>query len=108
MERRGKVRRILTSSDLVDAVFEVSLEDGVKVAVLKDAHLVQAAIQTDQRISSLDDKARNHFANLVAAIQPLGSILWVNPTHEVEGAISWLANGLPDEVWRRLSNVLRS
>lgn len=62
----------------------------VSKAVLKDLHLVEAALATDQIVISLDDRAQT--ALCVEASQ---EVTWVNAVAEGGHAIYWLRDGAP-------------
>jgi hypothetical protein len=91
-----------TIQDLREAIQQHSKNRSVIERMLKDVHLVEAALATDLRIASGDDNARGHFSRLAASFVPLQSILWVNPITEGEQAIKWLEQGAPDKRARRL------
>lgn len=71
-------------------------------AMLKDLHLISAALETDQRIASLDNKARNLFGDLSEHAKPIRTIVWVNPNDEADAAIQWLEDGAPADESRML------
>ena len=91
-----------TLQELRQATQEHSKNPNVVQKMLKDVHLVEAALATDLRIATGDDNARGHFSRLAASFAPLQSILWVNPITEGEKAIKWLEQGAPDRRARRL------
>lgn len=64
-------------------------------AMSKDAHLVELALQEDERIVSLDEEARGCFSTLVPTHPPLGDVVWVNPTIPAHEAGDWLDKGAP-------------
>jgi hypothetical protein len=70
--------------------------------VLKDCHLVEAALGTDRRIASLDERVRGHLRELAAAVDALRPIVWVNLANPKEGAVEWLGKGSPREKKRWL------
>ncbi len=74
-----------------------------KNAMLKDCHLVEAAISTDKRIISLDDAARNLFVVLSDNVADLQDVLWVNPVSDVDQVMSWI-EGAPNEAKWTLSH----
>lgn len=75
-----------------------------KDTMLKDCHLIEAAIETDKKIISLDDTARELFAGLSHGIKDIQDVLWVNPIAHKDQVISWL-NGAEDEVsWKLAHN----
>jgi hypothetical protein len=91
----GKLRHLNDEplEELREAIEAHSDDSGVKRKMLKDAHLLEAALATDSRIASLDDNARGHFQRLAAALESIRSIMWVNPAIEDEQAVQWLENG---------------
>jgi hypothetical protein len=88
--------------ELRKAIEGHSVDQNVTAVVLKDCHLVEAALVTDRRIASLDEQLRGHLTDLAAAVQALRPILWVNPAIAEEGAVEWLEKGAPSERRRRL------
>lgn len=65
-------------------------------AVLKDLHLIEAALATDRIVVSLDERARREFA-----VDASKDIVWVNAVLEGGHALYWLRNGAPDkEEWK--------
>lgn len=64
-------------------------------ALLKDIHLIEAALAADKIVVSLDDEARALFD-----VGSLSTILWVNPVRHFADCLAWLAAGAePDERW---------
>jgi len=63
-----------------------------KAAMLKDCHLVESAIASDNRIISLDNVARDLFKNSLD-VPDVNSVLWVNPTDNAESVLVWLEKG---------------
>jgi len=75
--------------------------------IRKDAHLVEAALQTDQTVISSDENtARQPFREIAANVPSIGHLIWVNPTRDDERAIEWLQSGAPAEPSRRLRGKL--
>ena len=62
-------------------------------AMLKDMHLIEAALVSDKTVISLDETARNLFCEITDMVPQLKSIMWVNPTSEGEASIDWLRSG---------------
>ncbi|WP_289407622.1 hypothetical protein [Bacillus pumilus] len=58
--------------------------------ILKDIHLLEAAILTDKIIFSLDDKARNNFNHLYNCVSGITDVCWLNPSIEQEEVTEWL------------------
>jgi hypothetical protein len=73
--------------------------------LLKDLHLIEAALASDKRIASLDDRARSHFRQAANSVALLRDICWVNPCNPDEEAVEWLRAGAPAEKHRKLGYV---
>jgi hypothetical protein len=63
--------------------------------VKKDMHLVGAAMATDERILSDDDKVRAHFEIIAAEVPALARVHWANPSDIA--CLPWLSDGAPSE-----------
>ncbi len=90
-------RRVLTVRPR-DRVLRTRLEiaarsEKERLAMLKDAHLLEAALLCSHRIASLDEVARNSFANASAECSEIADVVWVNPTNSSEGVCDWLDEG---------------
>lgn len=73
-------------------------------AILKDFHLLQAALATDQTVVSLDETIRGLFKRASQQVGEIRNIIWINPDKTTEEQpILWLQNGAPPEAHRRLS-----
>ena len=73
-------------------------------AMMKDAHLIEAAMESDGTVISRDEEARLAFDEAAAAVGELRGIVWVNPTKGAEEAIKWLARGAKPVKSRRLGS----
>lgn len=91
MTSRGKIVRLTISpnEDLRNQVRSTA-------AVLKDLHLIEAALAVDGIVVSLDENARGFFRVDAAA-----DVIWLNPVDEGGHAIYWLRQGAnPVEEWK--------
>ena len=70
-----------------------------KNAMLKDCHLIEAALVTDQRIIALDDTARALFSEASSNISEIQNILWINPVSDSEHVMSWLKGAPSQAKW---------
>ena len=70
--------------------------------MLKDCHLLEAALESNKIVLSLDNKARFHFKVASVEIEDISEILWVNPDKAEENAIAWLEAGAEPEKHRQL------
>lgn len=71
--------------------------------MLKDFHLLQAALETDKTIVSLDEAIRTLFSVASQQVGEIRDIIWVNPDRTEEMSVTWLQNGAPPEAHRQLS-----
>ncbi|MBI5141706.1 MAG: hypothetical protein HZA20_05875 [Nitrospirae bacterium] len=92
MQSRGKIVRIVTPDhSLSDKLEQLDIgQKGIR-AMLKDAHLVEAALQTDSSIISGDEKAIKLFCTASQHIDELKQIIWANPADA--GCAKWLTEG---------------
>jgi len=66
--------------------------------MVKDVHLLEAALATDKRIASGDDTASGFYRG----IPEVRMVLWINPAREEERAMEWLGEGAKLETFRLL------
>jgi hypothetical protein len=94
-----KVRVIANESDeqFRESVRGYSADVNVSEAMLKDAHLIEAAQATDRRIAALDETIRGHFGRMKEVHQDLQRILWINPVLEGSDCFEWLESGAVEE-----------
>jgi hypothetical protein len=104
MEARKKVHREddPPQHELRDKLEQAASGDKARETMLKDWHLVEAALLTDGTIVSLDDEVRGLFSVAATAVGELRPILWANPGKEEEEVFAWLEKGAPAEKERRL------
>jgi hypothetical protein len=95
---------------------EIEADDGLRARVsatarnererdemLKDFHLVEAALQASAPVASLDEfTARGPFRSACRMVRRVRQVVWVNPTVEAERPLEWLQEGAPDEDFRSL------
>ena len=91
---------------LKNRIAGAAISAAIAAILEKDRPLVEAALATDQRIASLDNRARNLFKGRVLSLTELASICWVNPEKIDETAVSWLQQGAPADRARMLGYVL--
>lgn len=68
-----------------------------QLAMSKDVHLVEAALQADKVVISMDEVVRGCFRHLSQQAHQLKQLIWVNPCHEHEAPLDWLRNGAEHE-----------
>ena len=92
------------NSALYDKIESTAIREKDIEALRKDFRLLQAALETDQTIISLDETIRQLFALASQRVGNIRHIIWVNPDRtSEEDPIAWLQNGAPPEAHRQLS-----
>ncbi len=71
-------------------------------AMHKDRFLLEAALETDKRIASLDETARALYHILALHVAYLQAIVWVNPDKAEEQCLRWLKEGAKNDSFRCL------
>ncbi|MFM9960429.1 MAG: hypothetical protein ACKV2Q_04305 [Planctomycetaceae bacterium] len=104
MHARKKVVAIDADDDshLREALEAAATSEKSREAMQKDAHLLEAATQSDQRIVSLDDTVRRLFVKVARKHQAIRPICWVNPDRDFDGVLEWLETGAPADQSRQL------
>lgn len=104
MVARKKVERVVDCANLAlrEQLERCGAALRVTNAMLKDAHLLEAALATDGIVASRDEKARGAFRAASEVVSLLRRVVWVNPDRADESAISWLEAGAPPEPSRCL------
>lgn len=88
--------------ELREELTEHANQDSPSEAMLKDVHLLEAALATHKIVAADDRKVRRYFHNMCEFISKIRDVIWVNPTIEDEDCIKWLHSSAPAEVHRRL------
>ncbi|HVB26156.1 MAG TPA: hypothetical protein VNG51_29725 [Ktedonobacteraceae bacterium] len=104
MYKKGKVYEVdaATNYRLRNRLTVVATGDVKRAAMLKDAHLIEAAFQADRIVISMDETVRHCFHNAAIHVFVLKQITWVNPCKDDENAIEWLERGAEREQERCL------
>jgi hypothetical protein len=71
-------------------------------ALLKDFHLIEAAIANDRTVVSLDEAVRKLFRAAAQDVAAIKKVVWVNPVKPAEEAVEWLMAGAKAEAVRML------
>ena len=90
MYARRKVCRIdsVTDAPLRTKLSTVPCGRAQREAMLKDCHLVEAAMATDWAVVSLDDAMRNLLREASGRVGEIRAVIWVNPGVGEEASIS--------------------
>jgi hypothetical protein len=96
---------VVANVSLQKAIARVVSNKSIAAIIEKDRHLIEAALATDKRVTSLDDRVRRWLCEAGHRLPQVASICWVNPDLPDERTIAWLDAGAPDERSRRLGYV---
>jgi hypothetical protein len=107
MMARKKIVLADVSADvcLQNEIARFVFNESTAAIIEKDRHLIEAALVTDKRVASLDDRVRRRLHETGQRLPHVASICWVNPNTPGEQAIGWLEAGTPDERFRKLGYV---
>lgn len=62
-------------------------------AMLKDIHLIEAALITDKIVISIDGTVKGYFQEVAPKVVMLRHVMWINPCIEEDLVRDWLVNG---------------
>lgn len=82
-----------TDEQLRQHIEQHATTENKRSAMLKDIHLVEAALQTDKIVVSMDETVRQCFHEATREVRKLKQIAWVNPGKSEETPLDWLQNG---------------
>jgi hypothetical protein len=83
-------------------IIQASVNEDQCERMLKDVHLIEAALATDNFIISLNEAERILFSKTSQKVGEIKCIIWVNPDISEDEAITWLQNGSKEEERRRI------
>ncbi len=72
--------------------------------MLKDVCIVAAAIVTDRRIVSVDQRARKLYARYADQLKKVRGTMWVRPQDGDDRVIRWIRAGAPEQNWCNLGS----
>jgi len=83
----------------------IPLSSRKRQAVLKDRHLLEAALLADGIVASGDDTARNILREASSTWRAVKRMVWVNPGKPEEDCCDWLAAGARAEKGRMIGTA---
>ena len=89
---------------LRDAIQDLRINQEERDVMLKDCHLLEAALATDRIVVSRDGTARGLFARHAESLPGIADVVWVDPVKSAEEVASWLKNGALSEERYKLRN----
>lgn len=110
MTARKKVHRLV---DVQDANLRLQINESVMAvdktnALLKDIHLIEAAIRSDSIIISCDQRVQKLINEAAQTTTAIRLICWCDPCQELDEAVNWVASGASIETTRRFGAGVRS
>lgn len=104
MTARKRVLRVEPEqlTELRQRVQEITDSQKERDAMLKDFHLIEAALVTDQTVITLDEIVRALFGTACQTMGQMKSVVWVNPDKPEEQPLAWLEAGAEPEKHRQL------
>lgn len=111
MMSKGKLHFIKTDTDVDKALREKINHAGANKkdleTMLKDIHLIEAALKTDGTVISGDERVRKLFACASSkSVSEIKNVVWVNPCHSQEDSIQWLKSGAKIEKRRMIGQFV--
>lgn len=88
--------------DLGPRILKATSDEPLRAIMIKDKHLLEAALIADKRVLSNDDKVRDQIRAHIHALPELRKILWGNPSNESERVVDWLRRDAPNDLHREL------
>lgn len=102
--KKGKRTAPAQNASLRARILKTTTKEKDQQAVEKDFHLIEAAMDADGIVVSLDETARRAFALAASQVKELRGLVWANPARESEECGDWLEAGLPVEKSRQLGH----
>lgn len=100
MFARKKAELIDSAEDWVlrGKIDQASPNDKARAAMLKDTHLLEAALVTDEVVVALDETVRALFIEAAISVGEIRNVVWINPDKADEEPLPWLEGGAkPDK-----------
>lgn len=102
---RKKVRLVIIESEhLYTQIEQTAKTHADQKAMLKDVFLLEAALQTDKIVLSLDNTAQRLFQDAAKQIKLVRDLVWVNPIESPEVVLAWLKSGADLETFSSLGS----
>jgi len=95
MEAHRKVRRFTQTSrlEMRERIMKAIPDKNNRDAMLKDVHLLEAALSADKIIASTDQEARTLFTKSAGVSKAAKNVVWLDPGKEGEKVLDRLKKG---------------
>lgn len=80
-------------SGITDRIYQLECTAPARQEMLKDAHLLENALATDDVVLSMETNVLRLFCTHVQALQVPRPVAWVNPTEDVKACVVWIEAG---------------
>jgi len=80
-------------SGLAEEIRALDIIPEIAAIMLKDCHLLEAALTAGKAVFSQDDSAYAHFYDASSKIERLQTIMWANPERVADECEAWLRPG---------------
>ena len=87
MHAKKKFDRVITPDSLGTKLEKLDVSEKAIAAMLKDVHLIDAALCADCIVISMDEKAHNLFINASDRIKKIKRVRWLNPINDLAADI---------------------
>ena len=81
------------NSGLTDRIYALECTARIRKEMLKDVHLLDNALATDDVVLSQETKVFGLFCNYANALQLPRAVAWVNPADDVAACVAWIQGG---------------
>lgn len=98
MRSNGRVQNLPAEDLELDEHIETHTNEGEQHALRHDSHVIKAALASDSRCISTDDRMKTcHLPALARRLERIRQIHWANPVADHANVVDWLQRGAPDQ-----------
>jgi hypothetical protein len=109
MTARKKIRKLenVQDDDLRNQMSESAMTIDEINAILKDIHLIEAALRSDSIIISCDQRMQKLLTEAAQTTAAIRLICWSDPCRELDECVNWVASGASVEMSRRFGSGVK-
>jgi len=100
--KKAKMIGSVEDQELRGKIGQASHNEKARAAMLKDVHLLEAALVTDEIVVALDETVRALFTEAAIGVGEIRDIVWINPDLVDEEPLPWLESGAKSDKKRCL------
>lgn len=104
MKSRGLLEDLAEEPDcgIAGALEKLGVAADILTIMLKDKHLLEAALIADRTVLSMDETAYYHFYDAAKSVSQIRPIMWANPERAADACVAWLMAGARPDIARRV------